>query len=702
MTTDKSQHLAQYLDLDRFDLAAVKAAPDPGRAFVQHVARQPRPKFRFEYDRKAEVLDFLRRNYAAWRNFDLTEAKRLAGLTIEQAKTERALGTVRVLGQAWWATGDPAWGQAFERFYRSVPTGEMFNWNVFAGTQGSLELDAFFLLLDCDGFSADGRIAFLDHLHALTDDAWDTYTSQWTPSMLGPEGHNWYMHGIHALPLVGLLFPEFKRSAFYVRTGLGLLEEHLRGHYRSDGGARETTLGYQCNSLAENLWDMAIIAQRNGQPLSPEFTNRLLNATRFILRLATPAGSPPSFGDTRTAAGSATLLAAVAAAATGDGELKGYAEQFRRQAPDAAGETPSEIPQEAFWIVGLAGAATYAATRARNPQSTSVLMGPTGYAALRNSTGPQAEYLAIAAADRGPIVTSHGHNDVFAVEVHAQGIRFLGEMGHAQYGPSPARDYDEKTEAHNCLAIDSMEQAPIVNEWRWGGHVIPAVRRWISEDSHDFFHGVHEGYYRAPEHQTLHARKILFLKSAPSYWILFDWVESNVENPLTAYFHGCCPGRIDGRNIRLGAATGPQLAICPPVGDPVTPERISNPGLTAYLAEKQLKADDYPCFGYRRRVASECLVWVLAPLQPGEQPPSVRRLPLRLNGAETPNIRATALEIAFQGHTDRVCLSHTEFNAELQFGDESAWGFLAFSRITADGSAGLSFTHRVSEGDCGR
>ena len=702
MSTDKSQHLAQYLDLDRFDLAAVKAAPDPGRAFAQYVARQPRPKFRFEYDRKAEVLDFLRRNYAAWRNFDLTEAKRLDSLTIEQAMAERALASIRTLGEAWWATEDPTWGRAFERFYCAVPTGKMFNWNVFAGTQGSLELDAFFLLLDCDGFSVNGRIAFLDHLHALTDDAWDKHTSRWTQLMLGPEGHNWYMHGVHALPLVGLLFPEFKRSTFFVRTGLSLLEEHLRGHYRSDGGARETTLGYQCNSLAENLWDMAVIAQRNGQSLSPEFTTRLLDATRFIVRLATPDGSMPSFGDTRTAAGSATTLAAVAAAATGNGELKGYAEQFRRHAPGAAGEAPGEIPLEAFWFVGLAGAATYAATRARNPQSTSVLMGPTGYAALRNSAEPEAEYLAIAAADRGPIVTSHGHNDVFAVEVHAQGIRFLGEMGHAQYGPSPARDYDEKTEAHNCLAIDGMEQAPLVNEWRWQGHVIPAVRRWISEDSHDFFHGVHEGYYRAPEHQTLHARKVLFLKSAPSYWIVFDWVESNVENPLTAYFHGCCPGRIDGRNIRLGDSAGPQLAICPPAGDPVTLERISNPGLTAYLAEKKLKADDYPCFGYRRRVASECLVWVLVPLKPGEQPPSVRRLPLRLNGEATANVRATALEIGFHGHTDRVSLSHTEFDAEMQCGTESAWGFLAFRRVTAAGSAELSFTHRISEGDCGR
>ena len=702
MTTDKSSHLAQSLDLDRFDLAAVKAAPDPGRAFVRQVARQPRPKFRFEYDRKTEILDFLRRNYAAWRNFDLTEAQRLTGLTIEQARSVRALTTVRVLGQAWWATGDPKWGQAFERFYLAGPTGEMFNWGEFSGTQGSLELDAFFLLLDCDGFSEDGRIAFLDHLHGVTDAAWDTHTSRWSQLMLGPEGHNWYMYGIHTLPLLGLLFPEFKRSAFFFRTGLSLIEEHLRGHYRSDGGARETTLGYQCEGLAEKVWDMYVVTQRNGQSLSPQLTNRLMDATRFILRLATPAGSVPSFGDSRPVPGSVTTLAAVAAAATGDGELKGYAEQFRRQAPGAAGEAPGEIPLEAFWFVGLAGAATYAATRARNPQSTSVLMGQTGYAALRNSTESQAEYLAIAAADRGPIVTSHGHNDVFAVEVHAQGIRFLGEMGHAQYGPSPARDYDEKTEAHNCLAIDGMEQAPMANEWRWQGHVIPAVRRWISDDSHDFFHGVHEGYYRAPDHQTLHARKVLFLKSAPAYWIVFDWVESNVENPLTAYFHSCCPGRIDGHNIRLGISTGPQLAICPPVGDPVTPERISNPGLTAYLAEKKLKADDYPCFGYRRRVASECLAWVLAPLQPGEPAPRVRRLPLRLNGAVVPNVRATALEICFQGQTDRVSLSHTEFDAELQFGDESAWGFLAFRRTTATGSAGLSFTHRVSEGACGR
>ena len=701
MTTDKSQHLVQSLELDRFDLAAVKAAPDPGRAFAEHVACQPRPKFRFEYDCKAEILDFLRRHYAAWREFEVKEADRLCALTIEQARQKRALATVPELGKAWWATGDPKYGAAFQRFYLEVPTGAMFNWAEFNGLQAAIELDAFFLLLDCPAFTAEGRIAYLDHLLSITANAWDTHTSRWAQTMLGSEGHNWYLHGMHVLPLVGLLFPEFKRSNFFLRTGWSVVEEHVRGHFKSDGGARETAIGYQTYSMC-NLWDFYLIACRNGHPVSERYVERVLNGTKFLLRLMTPQGAYPSFGDGQPAAGSLTQLAAIAAAVTGDPECKWHAEYCREQVPDAKPETRGEIPFCAFWDVGLAGAATYSAIKPWDPQTVSVLMGPTGYAALRNSTEPQAEYLGIAAADRGPIVTSHGHNDVFAVEVHAQGVRFLGEMGCVEYGSSPARDYDEKTEAHNCLAIDGMEQAPIVSEWRWQGHVIPAVRRWISTDSHDFFHGVHEGYYRAPEHLTLHARKVLFLKSAPSYWIVFDWVESNVENPLTAYFHSCCPGQIDGHNIRLGVSTGPQLAICPPAGDPVTPERISNLGLTAYLAEKKLAADDYPCFGYRRRVASECLVWVLAPLQPGEPAPSVRRLPLRLNGAEVPNVRATALEICFQGQTDRVSLSHTEFDAELQFGGESAWGFLAFRRTPAAGAAGLSFTHRVSEGDCGR
>ena len=127
-TPDKAASLMARVDLARPELAAVRSAAEPARAFVRHVAAAPRPRFRFEYERKSEILAFLREHYAAWRSFDTAEADRLATLSIADARKPRALAGAAALGKAWWATGDARYGAAFERFYTSVPTGDMFNW----------------------------------------------------------------------------------------------------------------------------------------------------------------------------------------------------------------------------------------------------------------------------------------------------------------------------------------------------------------------------------------------------------------------------------------------------------------------------------------------------------------------------------------------------------------------------------------------
>lgn len=698
----KAAALMARIDLERPELAAVAAAADPAAAFVEHLRQAPRPRFRFEYERKAEILAFLRANYGAWQSYDTAEADRLAGLSIKAVQRPRGTAPMAELGRAWWATGDARYGAAFERLYLSVPTGEMFTWGSFNATQGSVELDPFFLLLDCDGFTVPGRIAFLDHLHAIADDGWDTHTSNWPQSALGTEGHNWYLHGIHVLPLIGLLFPEFKRSEFLLRTGMSVVEEHLRGHYKADGGARETTLGYQAGCM-HNLWDFYLIAQRNGWPLSAGFAERVMAGTRFLLGLTSPAGGLPSFGDGGHSAGGLTALAATAAALTGDPECKWYAEYGRQRQDLADRETPGQIPLGAFWRVGLAGAATYAETRARSPNARSILMGPTGYLAMRGSDQPKANYMAVAIADRGPIVTSHGHNDILGLEVHAGGTRFLGEMGCAPYGDSPGRDYDQKTEAHNCLGVEGLEQVPISSEWRWTRQLVPSVRRWITADTHDFFHGVHEGFYEWPGRQILHARKVLFIKSSPSYWLVFDWLESNIENTYCAWFHGCVPGRARGKSIVLGPPDGQRLAIVPPAKNGLALTRVDDsPGRNAYLAEKKLKAKDCPCFVYRKRAASDCLAWAIVPLASGQAPPTVRRLPVRLNGEEADAHAAVGLEVAFAGGADTVCISHKDFDAELEFYGETAWGHLAFRRRGPGGRSKLTLDHTMADGVCGR
>jgi hypothetical protein len=700
MNTDKALHLMQAVDLSRPELKDIPKAGDRAGGFVNWLARSARPRFRFEFERKREMRDFLKRNYAAWRRVDTTAADRLAAFPIKKAQGPRALAGIAALGRAWWATGNPEYGKAFERFYRAVPTGEMFNWGAFNGTQGDLELDAYFLLLDCPGFSTEGRIEFLDHFQAIAEFAWEREVSRWLPVDLGPEGHNWYLHGIRAATSLGLLFPEFKRASFLLRSGASVIEEHVRGHYRADGGARETTLGYQAGSM-HNLWIHYLLAKRNGYPLSADFEATVLRATKFLLKLMSPQAGLPSFGDGGHTPGGCTQLAAIAAAATGDRECKWYAEVARAQLPSGARESKDAIPLCAFWDVGLEGAATYAATQPKNPHGTSVLMGDTGYAALRDTDESGARYLAIAAADRGPIVTSHGHNDILSIEAHADGVRFLGEMGCAPYGNSPGRDYDQKTEAHNCLTIEGREQVPLISEWRWEHAVIPAVRRWISEDTHDFFHGVHEGFYHWPDNKILHARKVFFVKAEPSYWIVLDWVESNVKNPYRIYFHGCVPGRRRGKSLQFGEGRGPALAVIPASGQGLTVKPVVRAGLKAYIREKGLDPKRCPAFVYAKRAASDCLAWALVPLA-GRGFKSVRTLPVKINGVGADPHSAVAVQMSFRGVTDTLCVSHRDYDAGLEFNGQTAWGNLAFRRTDRKGRVLLSLGHTIVDGVCGR
>ena len=690
---EKAAHLLGAVDLSRPELASVRDAADPAGAFLAHLQTPPRARFLFEYERKTELLAFLREHYGGWRAFNPAEADRLAAFTIPQAQQPRATQNTAALGKAWWATGDAGYGAAFQRFYLETATGEMFTWYSFNGSQGALELSPYFLLQDCPGFTREGRIAFLDHLRAIAEDAWDTHTSQWGQLSLGTEGHNWYIHGMHLLPFYGLLFPEFTRSAMLLRSSWSVVEEHVRGHYKADGGARETTPGYQQGSLM-SLWQLYLIAQRNGYPVSAGMADNLLRATHFLLGLMTPDGSVPNYGDSGRGPGTLTGLAALATAATGDRECKWYAEYCRRRLPNAPEETAGEIPESAFWLTGLAGAGAYAQTRAKDPRQASVLMGPTGYAAMRAGD----RYLAIAAADRGPIVTSHGHNDIFSLELHAGGERLLGQPAIAPYGDSPGRDYDESSAGHSVLTIAGMEQAEIVSEWRWSQVTIPAVRRWISEETHDFFHGVHEGFYRYPDHQVLHARKVFFVKAAPAYWVVMDWIDANVESAFEIYFHGCRPGRIDGDRILLGE-NDRSLAIIPPAGDGLALSPVGHEGYQAYLRETGKMPEDFPAFAYRKQAGSTCFVWVLVP---GETLPAVRRLPVAINALPQDAGDATAVEIRFPGHTDRLCVSHKDFDGEMEFASHRTFGFLAFRRLQPDGAPILTVDHTMADGVCGR
>jgi hypothetical protein len=173
-------------------------------------------------------------------------------------------------------------------------------------------------------------------------------------------------------------------------------------------------------------------------------------------------------------------------------------------------------------------------------------------------------------------------------------------------------------------------------------------------------------------------------------------------NNYRAWFHGCVPGRLAGKTILLGNQGQARLAIIPPSGDAITAKRLANKGLSAYIREKKLDANRYPCFAYRKRAASDCLVWVLVPLAPGGPLPKVKKLPVLVNGIAEDAHGATAIEVAFPSHTDSLCVSHKDFDGDLAFGAHRGWGHLAFRRQSRAGKIRLSIEHTMADGICGR
>lgn len=699
---DKAASVLAQVNWERAELAGLRGDERPAEALVAHLERPPRPAYHFEIARKADVLAFLSQ-YASWRTFSTKEADRLVEALPKNPNATRGL---RELGLAWWATGNPQYAATFEHVFLAHDTGSVEpDWH-FRSLAAQGDLQAYLMLQDCPALSIDGRIAFFDHLLHTNSGAFDQVLMDYRHVHIGPNGHNYWSNSSISLPELGLLFPEFTRSAFFLRAGDSVLEEHMRNNYKADGGSRETAFAYQAHTMIQ-LWTAWMLHAKNGVAFSPAFRERLFAGTQFILRLMTPRGGFPKYGDSEHAPGQLTLLAAIATAATADGEFKWYAEACRRCLPGTEGERPGHLPHAAFWHCGLAGARVYEQTRAQAPALGSVLMAPTGLAALRDGVTPTASYLAIIAAERGPFVTSHGHSDIFSLDVTAGGERFIGEPVCKMYGYSEGRQYELSTASKSTLMVNGRTQVGTPEPFRFDRTVIPTVLRWISAPTHDFFHGVHEAYFRHGAYEALHERKIFFLKAspgqpAPGYWVVLDYVEAVQANDYTISFQGLHPGKLDGTTALLHAPSGTGFAIVPPAGDALTVSTDISPARQAFLKEYGFDAEQHPSFIYRLRATDACLVWVLAPLTPAQSAPAVRRIPVQINGYAAPLMAATAVEIDFGGCRDILCVSHKDFDSQLEFADETVWGNLAFRRIAADGARLLAFENTVRDGVCGR
>lgn len=656
----------------------------------------PRNRCFLDLSKKAQILAYCDTHYPKWRDQACKEAEPFLTMTTEQARRPRALKNIQSLGKAWWATDDPKYAQAYEQIHLNSPTGDLFNWGAFAGGQAAHEFPAYLLMQDCPAFSEQGRIAVLDHLFELTRVAWEERTSRWSLLMLGPEGHNWYIHGIHALPFICTVFPELAKADYFLRTSWSVVEEHLRGNYHRDGGSRERTPGYHAGTIG-CIWSMYAALKHNQhhtrwQP-SAAFESLLLRSTHFSIHSMTPLGGVPAFGDSGGQSGALAHMLSLAATVSGDGLCKWAAEHSRQQHPQTAGSAKDQLPASVFWGVGPDGAEQYAKITPTQPKAASTCLPDSGFAVMRQNLNADAAGIVINAAPRGSIVTSHEHNDIFSFDLFAKGQRFLGQAGIADYSSLPGRMYDVSTRAHNCLTIQGEEQLPLDGEWRWKNTVIPAIRRWDVTEQLEIFHGVHEGFY-SKQRPMLHERKIIFIKpdvnaaglpasGSPSpspYWVILDRVIAETNLPYEIWFHGCVPGRITSSQILLQAAPDNMLLVSPPAGDELTLRQDQGDDVKAYAVEAMFDLENHPAYCYESNTASHVFAWVLMPVTSSSDLPVIERLPCKMEAKPAADADMTALRISHPVGTgnaaaavvDEICMSHLPFDAMIDYSDQPA------------------------------
>ena len=111
----------------------------------------------------------------------------------------------------------------------------------------------------------------------------------------------------------------------------------------------------------------------------------------------------------------------------------------------------------------------------------------------------------------------------------------LGDPGTGTYtGSAAIRDRFRGTAAHNTLTVDDLDQADMLDTFKWVNPVRSELLAWSSTDEFDYVAARHGGYRRL-RRPVDHRRDVLFVR--PDYWTVVDRIEGSGEHRIVRRFH---------------------------------------------------------------------------------------------------------------------------------------------------------------------
>ena len=612
------------LDLDRPGLENVRKATQAGdwqmakEAFAAHMRRRKHPLWKFDWRARP-------REKAP--TYDTTEAERIVRNILTSVSVSHDFGPEGnidwelnpinykewtwqlsrhpfwvTLGEAYWATGDERYTQAFVRqmmhWVTNVPrpddSGNPWRedrtncWRTIeCGIRmGRTWFPAFYRFLSSPHFTPE---AICMMVKSMAEHA--RHLLKW------PQSGNWLTMEANGLYHVGVMFPEFREAAEWRSVGMERLHKELDNQVYPDGAQIELSSGYHQVSLNNFVWAWEI-GQVNQQEIPADYVAKLERMYHYDLYLSMPDGRMPALND-----GGYTVI-------------KPYMERSLAFFPRRA---------DFRW-------AASDGREGRPPSVTSCEFPYAGHLVTRSGWNRDDRYLFF---DAGPFGYGHQHEDKLNIVLYAYGKVLIADPGNYPYDDSEWRKYVLSTRGHNTIRVDGQDQHErgrprqeyVVKE--------PLPHTWISGDSFDyaaasFDQGYGPQFSTQPADRTVqHHRKILFVK--PDFWLMADFLTSSDEAEHTAesLFHLDVPA---ARATKNGVHTlddgGPKLDIHVAASAPLQKQIVSGqkePEVQGWIPRGgPYECQPIPTAVFRARWSgSMAIAYLLYPLPAGAGDPLV-------------------------------------------------------------------------------
>ena len=362
------------------------------------------------------------------------------------------------------------------------------------------------------------------------------------------------MHGIYTF---SAMFPEFKESAASRKFAVQMLNDRIGQMLLPDGFLNELTNSYH-NSVVGNMILVCKIARDCGfaSEIPASFIAPLERSFDAQLALMTPAFDMPLSNDTVHA-------------------------RLWQNFQEAIRFFPKR--KEFQWVASLR-------KKGNPPQFLSKVLPWAGFAALRESWEPEANYLCF---DIGALGMWHFHQDKLNITIWKGQDQLLYDDGGGSYAHSKFRQYARSSLGHNLVSVDGLGQLrtweDMENRQPQGGY----TGDFTSDGKTDYVRGVYDLHWEKEGNKICrHERQIVFIR--PRIFVVLDrMIPTNAGKDKSHHYQA--RWHVDSTKL-LPALAGHPALITTSKTSAAARERVrSNPAERANLITAPLFTDGLVC-----------------------------------------------------------------------------------------------------------